>query len=362
MKSSSRRETKLVRSGLRWLALGCLILLPAASGFTNTQGQDKGGPPAAEPKAAKEASPPGKSADGETAAVEKSQKLAASAPVSVFRGELFGRTNRLNFDDAAQQPAAGNGAGQGAGANGADDQAALAKKLSNPVASLISVPFQNNFDFGMGPNDDGFRYTMNFQPVIPIKLNDEWNLISRTILPFISQTDVVPGTSQTGLGDIVQSFFFSPNKTEPFIWGVGPVLLIPTATNSFLGTEKFGTGATVVILKQKKGYTVGALANHIWSVAGDDDRADVNSTFIQPFLSYTTRTAWTFTLNTESTYDWNGHQWSVPIVFNVAKLVRLGKQPVSVGAGLKCWATTPAGGPQGCGARFTFTPLYPAAR
>src|SRR5215467_14574850 len=105
----------------------------------------------------------------------------------------------------------------------------LAKKLSNPVASLISVPFQSNFDFGLGPNEDGFRYTLNFQPVIPITLTPNWNLISRTILPVIHQSDVVGTGSQTGLGDVVQSFFLSPNKTKPFIWGVGPAFLIPTA-------------------------------------------------------------------------------------------------------------------------------------
>jgi hypothetical protein len=362
MKSPPCRETKFVRSGLRLLALGCLIVLPAAGGLTVALGQDKGETPAAEREATKETLPPDKNGVGESAAAEERQEIVASAPATGFRGELFGRTRRAGFDGAARQSPAGNGAGQAAPADGAGAQAELAKKLSNPVASLISVPFQNNFDFGMGPNDDGFRYTMNFQPVIPVKLSDDWNLISRTIVPFITQHDVVPGTSQTGLGDIVQSFYFSPNKTEPFVWGVGPVLLIPTATNSFLGAEKFGTGATVVILKQRKGYTVGALANHIWSVAGDDDRADVNATFMQPFLSYTTKTAWTYTLNTESTYDWNGHQWTVPILFNVAKLVRFGKQPVSVGVGLKCWVTTPSGGPQGCSPRFSFTPLYPAAR
>lgn len=240
-----------------------------------------------------------------------------------------------------------------------EEAAALAKRLSNPVASLISVPFQNNFDFNMGPNDGGWRYTMNFQPVIPITLNDNWNLISRTIVPIMHQNDVVGTSDQTGVGDIVQSFFFSPSKTEPFIWGFGPVLLIPTATNDFLGTEKFGIGPTFVILKQQSGWTYGALLNHIWSVAGKDSRADVNSTFLQPFLSYTTRTAWTFTLNTESTYDWMGEQWAVPIHFQVAKLVRFGKQPVSFGVALRCWATSPAGGPEGCGPRVIVTPLFP---
>ncbi len=242
-----------------------------------------------------------------------------------------------------------------AGANAEE----LAKKLSNPVASLISVPFQNNFDFKMGPNDDGFRYTLNFQPVIPITLNANWNLISRTIVPIIHQNDVVGTSDQTGLGDIVQSFFFSPSKTEPFIWGFGPVVLLPSATNDSLGAEKFGIGPTLVVLKQQKGWTYGALLNHIWSVAGKDSRPDVNATFMQPFLSYTTRTAWTFTVNTESTYDWTAEQWSVPINFQVAKLVRFGKQPVSFSAGPRYWANSPSGGPEGWGLRFAVTLLFP---
>lgn len=240
-----------------------------------------------------------------------------------------------------------------------DDPQALAKKLANPVASLISLPFQSNFDFGMGPNEDGFRYTLNVQPVIPIALNKDWNLISRTIVPIIGQTNVVGTSSQFGLGDTIQSFFFSPNKSEPFVWGVGPQFLIPTATNEYLGTQKFGVGGTVLVLKQKGKWTVGSLVGHLWSVAGKDSRADFSTTNLQPFISYTTKTAWTFSLNTESTYEWKSETWNVPIHFTVSKLVRFGKQPVSVGGALRCWATSGTGGPQWCGFRFIFTPLFP---
>jgi hypothetical protein len=258
--------------------------------------------------------------------------------------------------EAPSQAVAGTPSG---GASAESQQAELAKKLSNPIASLISVPFQNNFDFGLGPNDNGFRYTLNFQPLIPVALSPNWNLISRTIVPIMYQSDVVPGTSQSGLGDIVQSFFFSPNKTKPFIWGFGPVLLLPTATNDLLGGKKFGLGPTLVALKQKQGWTYGSLINHIWSVAGDDVRPDANATFLQPFVSYTTKTAWTVSLNTESTYDWTAQKWAVPINFSVSKLMRFGKQPVSIAAGPKCWATSPSGGPSGCGLRFSVTPLFP---
>lgn len=266
---------------------------------------------------------------------------------AVSGGSWFAReSNRGVAEAQAKQP------------SGTDAQE-LAKKLSNPVASLISVPFQFNFDYGLGPEEDGFRFTMNFQPVIPISLNQDWNLISRTILPVIHQSDVFDTTSQTGIGDIVQSFFFSPSKTEPFVWGAGPALLIPTATDELLGAEKFGLGPTVVVLKQQGHWTYGALWNHIWSVAGADDRAKVNSTFIQPFLAYTTGTAWTYTFNLESTYDWEGEQWGVPIHVQVTKLLRFGKQPISIGGALRCWATSPGAGPEGCGFRFIVTPLFP---
>jgi hypothetical protein len=159
------------------------------------------------------------------------------------------------------------------------DTQALAKKLANPVASLISFPIQMNFDFGMGTGG-GWRMTTNIQPVVPIALNKDWNLISRTILPIIRQGNVVAqGTGQTGLGDVVQSIFLSPNKTEPVIWGIGPAALIPTATNSSLGSRQWGLGPTAVVLKQRGPWTVGALWNHIWRVSGGNGRSKVNARF-----------------------------------------------------------------------------------
>lgn len=246
------------------------------------------------------------------------------------------------------------------GAASADD-ADLAKQLSNPVASLISVPFQFNYDRGYGP-DDGYRATLNIQPVVPISLNDDWNLISRTILPLITQNDIAGQSgTQSGLGDTTQSLFFSPKAPGAggIIWGAGPAILLPTATDDLLGSGKWGAGPTAVLLKQSGPWTYGVLANHIWSFAGDDDRSDVNSTFLQPFLSYTTPTAWTFTLNTESTYDWTHDDWSVPINFTVGKLVKFGKQPVSFTAGARYWAQTPESGPEGWGFRGVVTLLFP---
>src|SRR6185295_17149461 len=187
-----------------------------------------------------------------------------------------------------------------------DEGEELAKQLQNPVSSLISVPFQNNFDFNLGPNDDGFKYTLNFQPVIPFSLTRDWNVIVRTIVPFIHQEDVFPGTTQDGLSDITQSFFFSPKQgVGGMTIGVGPVFLYPSATDDLLGSEKWGAGPTIVILKQVGGWTYGILANHIWSFAGDSNRDYVSSTFLQPFISYATKTKTTFSINSESTYDWH---------------------------------------------------------
>jgi hypothetical protein len=239
-------------------------------------------------------------------------------------------------------------------------EADLAKQLSNPVASLISVPFQLNYDENIGPDDAGSRILLNIQPVVQISLNASTNLISRTIVP-LAWNDDIGGSDDSGIGDIVQSFFFSPKEPTNggLIWGVGPVFLLPTASDPSLGSEKWGAGITGVALKQSGPWTFGALGNHIRSFAGADDRADINATFLQPFVSYTTPKATTFALNTESTYDWETEQWSVPINATVSQLVSIGNQPVSLTAGVRYWADTPENGPDGLGFRFGATLLFP---
>jgi len=171
-----------------------------------------------------------------------------------------------------------------------ENEDSLAQKLQNPVANLISVPIQNNWDFGIG-SANAMRYTANVQPVIPFKLNDDLNLITRTIVPIIhAESPVAGGSSISGMGDIVQSFFLSPAKptASGIIWGAGPVFLYPSASDNRLGTEKFGLGPTAVLLRQQGPWTYGGLVNHIWSVTGNKQRSDVSATFLNPFLSYTT--------------------------------------------------------------------------
>lgn len=239
----------------------------------------------------------------------------------------------------------------------ATSDADLAQKLANPVANLISIPFQFNYDKGFGP-DNAPRYLLNIQPVVPFQLNDDWNLITRTIAPVIYQESPASGIDSTfGLGDVVFSGFFSPTKGD-LIWGVGPVLLFPTATDDSLGAEKWGAGITGVVLKQQGGWTFGGLFNHIWSYAGKDDRPEVNATFLQPFVSYTTSAATTFALNTEATYDWNESQWIVPINFTVSQLTKIGSQPVSIGAGARYYVESPDAGPE-WGLRVSLTILLP---
>lgn len=253
----------------------------------------------------------------------------------------------------------------------------LAKQLANPISSLISVPFQANEDWGYGPSGNGYKYTMNFQPVIPISISKDWNLILRTIFPIVSQHDLffIPNLpknsplqpqnrSQDGLSDTLQSFFFSPKNPGPFglIWGLGPALLYPTGTHPFLGTGTFSIGPTFVALEQKGPWTIGVLMNQIWSVVIEEDRKSVSQMFVQPFIGYTTKTHTTFTIDTETTADWtasskNG-KWTVPVIFQISQILKIGRQPISLQIGGKYYADTPRYGPN-WGARLVFTLLYP---
>jgi hypothetical protein len=260
-----------------------------------------------------------------------------------------GAANSEESSGTSQEPAHGT----------ADNTAELAMKLQNPIANLISVPIQNNWDFGIG-STDAMRYTVNVQPVMPFSIGDNWNLITRTIMPIIHAEAPVPGTSDvSGLGDILQSFFFSPKApVGGWIMGGGPVFLYPSATDKALGGQKWGAGPTVVVLKQHSGWSYGMLANHVWSFAGTGDRQALDATYLQPFVSYTTKTHTTFSLNSESAYDWENSLWTVPLNLMISQLLKFGNQPVQFQLGGRYYPEKPQGGPD-WGLRFTVTLLFP---
>lgn len=238
-------------------------------------------------------------------------------------------------------------------------QAKLAMELNNPIAAIISMPLQSNWDFGIGPND-AYQYTLKAQPQIPIALNEEWNIISRTILPVIDAESPAPGIdSVSGLGNTNQSFFLAPEKktADGLIWGAGPIILVPTATDDLLGPNRWGAGPTVLALKQTDGWTYGILANQLWSFGGGGVDA-TNATYLQPFVSYTTKMHTTFALNSESTYDWENSQWSIPLNLMISQLVKIGEVPVQFQAGIRNYVDGPDDGPN-WGLRFTVTLLLP---
>jgi len=208
------------------------------------------------------------------------------------------------------------------------DQASLAKQTQNPVSSLISVPLQGNWDFGLGDRD-ATGTLLNIQPVIPFPITKSTNIILRVIMPLASQPGN-DGVRVNGLGDVVATVFFSAAEAGQVIWAVGPVFSLPAATNTALGSEKFGTGPSAVALVQPGQWTVGMLFNHIWSVSGANDRNDVNLTLLQPFANYNLGRGLAVGMTMEATANWEADQaWTAPLLFNISKVAVLGKRPVN---------------------------------
>jgi len=236
----------------------------------------------------------------------------------------------------------------------------LAKKLSNPVAALISIPFQDNMDMGIGTYN-GSKNTLNFQPVVPISLSTKLNLITRYIIPIVSQRNITgQGASQNGLSDAVVSAWFSPAEPKNgLVWGVGPVFLVPIATNDMLGTKKFGIGPTALVLKQSHGWTVGGLVNQIWSVAGDANRSDVNQMFIQPFFSYNWKSGAGVSVNTEITRNWTAANTAAFIIPALTAVTKMGTQIVSFAVGPRIQVAAPTGAKADLGVRASVTLVFP---
>ncbi|WP_376099923.1 transporter [Roseomonas sp. CCTCC AB2023176] len=223
---------------------------------------------------------------------------------------------------------------------------ALAQQLNNPLATLITVPIQNNFDYGLGRNRDGFRYTAVAQPVLPFQLNADWNIITRTVIPFAHLERVAPD-HETGLGDTLASAWISPARPTSWglTWGVGPAILVPTGTNRFTSTRQYAAGPTAVAVLTRGPWIGLVLANHIWSLGGTpDDRERVSQSFVQAAIAYTTPQRTTYFVSTESTYNATAGQWTVPIQAGVNQLLRVGTQPIQLGGLVRYYAERPEGG------------------
>ncbi len=244
---------------------------------------------------------------------------------------------------AVAQSNPGAPAAQSAAEPPAQNAEALAKATQNPVSSLISVPFQGNWDFGLGDNDSTSTL-LNFQPVVPFAISKSTNIVLRVIMPLASQPGP-EGLRINGMADSVVSAFFVPAKAGRVIWGVGPVMLLPTATSTALGSEKFGIGPTVVVLTQPGKWTVGALFNQIWSTSGAKNRKDVNTTYLQPFANYNLGGGLAVGISTEASANWNADQtWTVPLLFTVGKVTRLGTRPVNLQVAAGPMVTSPDAG------------------
>jgi len=209
----------------------------------------------------------------------------------------------------------------------------LAKQTQNPLANLISLPLQNNFDLNAGPHDRT-KYTLNIQPVVPFKLTDKWNIITRTIFPLKYQPNVTQSSGGVfGIGDTTFTAFLSPRDSGKLIWGVGPVFLLPTATDDFLGTGKWGAGPSIVALVTPDPWVIGFVASNVWSFAGDSDRDKVNLFTLQYFINYNLPNGWYLTSSPINTANWeaeDGNKWTIPIGGGGGKIVRIGKLPVNI--------------------------------
>ena len=239
------------------------------------------------------------------------------------------------------------------------EEASLAMQLHNPVAALIRVPIENDWDYGSGSGHDSI-YQLSLNPVVPFQLSEDWNLITRTLIPVAVATSS-PGhhANTAGLSDLAETIYFSPDQPMGgWFWGAGPGLIFPSATDRDLGAGKWSAGPTAALLRQEGGWTLGVLTGHAWSFAGDRHRDDVSTTFLQPFVSYTTKHDTTFGVDTTSEYDWTGRQWTVPVEASVSQVLHLGGQEVEVGLTGRYYAERPADGPH-WGLNLSVTFLFP---
>lgn len=211
------------------------------------------------------------------------------------------------------------------------DLTELAKKSQNPVSNLISVPLQNNFNFGMGP-DYGTGFNLNVQPVLPLALNRDWNLIARPIIP-VYDIPIGEGRYKGCLGDITLETFLTPSKNRKFIWGVGPMAIFPSATDPLLGSGKWCLGPSVVGVFMEGPWVAGALITQAWSIGGKSARPDIAPFGIQPFINYNFGKGWAVGTSPQITADWEQNRresWTVPLGGSISRTFVLCKQPMSL--------------------------------
>ena len=207
----------------------------------------------------------------------------------------------------------------------------LAKAAQNPIASLISVPIQSNNDFDWGPEGEWFNVT-NIQPVVPFDLNERWNLVTRTIVPIVSQPGLSPGQDrETGLGDALFTAFFVPKDSGKWTWGVGPAIQLPTASDDRLGTDEWGAGVSFVALTMPGKWVIGGLVSNVWGIDTDPGNG-IDLFTLQPFVNYNLAKGWyvtsspVFTRNAEAS---SGQEWTVPMGGGAGRVFRIGKQAVN---------------------------------
>lgn len=216
-----------------------------------------------------------------------------------------------------------------------DENSELARATQNPVANLISVPFQNNTNFDYGP-DDKTQNTLNIQPVIPLNLNDDWNLITRTILPVVSNPSLAPGGDrETGLGDTTFTAFLSPANSGKWIWGAGPVVLLPTSSDDQLGADEWGLGPSFVVLTMRGPWVIGSLFSQVWGIS-EDTNNEVSLFTWQYFVNYNLPGGWYLSSAPIITANWeanrDSNKWTIPLGGGGGKIVRFGKLPVNISA------------------------------
>jgi len=241
-----------------------------------------------------------------------------------------------------------------------DEYPELTRKLLNPLARVLSIPTSFEYLEGAGIDGNGESFTTRIAPRIPFVLNEDWHLISKTDIAWATQKNVLATSEQEGLRDITQTLFFSPNRSLGWgvYWGIGPTFVLPTATDDFLGTDKFSIGPSAAVYKQTGPWTSGIVLNHVWSVAGSADANYVSASRIEPLIAYTAPTATTIAVSAEINHNWQAESWVIPVELKIAQLTMIFGAPVQCSIGGKHYFSDAEGAPE-WGAFFQITiPLH----